>query len=359
MSNSSYRNKEFNTVHHITSRIAHKVRFLQDQERNDLVGIIRRSAEFTGVKLIGWCVMINHFHILAFLPHPQDIDEHEILRRYGILKGEKTANEAESRLSQLRLNGDAEEAARWLDSQKRRMYNIGEFVKIVKQWFTEEYNRRNGHKGTLWESAYYDRIVEYRKTPIEKCLGYVHLNPVRAAICATFDGYPWSSYAAFKKGDGLAVAGMRFVYEKSQEDPSEPTVEEIAARHEEMLSSLLEDWKRRRAEEIAVKRAAGYDMPNDPLTDEAMLSQAHEHMEEVRNASLNLRLKRDVAATLKSQRLNLEDEILNILSLQPGISVGEMSETMSIPAPTLYRYLAKMKKGDLVWQPAKGQWSPK
>ena len=193
MSNSSYRNKEVNTVHHITSRIAHKVRFLQEQERNDLVGIIRRASEFTGVQLIGWCVMVNHFHVLVFLPPPQELDEQEILRRYGVLKGEKAARDAESRLAQQRLNGDVEEANRWLAAQRKRMQNIGDFVKIVKQWFTEDYNRRNSHKGTLWESVYYDRIVEYRKTPIERCLAYVHLNPVRAAICATFDGYPWSS----------------------------------------------------------------------------------------------------------------------------------------------------------------------
>ena len=357
MSNSSYRNKESNTVHHITSRIAHKVRFLQDQERNDLVAIIRRAAEFTGVKLIGWCVMINHFHILAFLPPPQEIDEQEVLRRYGVLKGDKSAKETESRLAQLRLNGEDDKAVKWLDAQRRRMYNIGDFVKIVKQWFTEEYNRRNGHKGTLWESAYYDRTVEYKTTPIAKCLGYIHLNPVRAAICATFDGYPWSSYFDFKKGDRLAVEGMRFVYEKGQEDPAEPTAEEIAARHEELLLSLLEDWKRRRAEEIAVKRAAGYNVPADPLTDEALVAQARKHMEEVRNASMNLKLQREMSATYKSCRPNLEDEIMNILSLRPGISVGEMSEALSVPAPTLYRYLAKLKKRDLVWQPVKGQWS--
>ena len=357
MSNSSYRNKDFNTVHHITSRIAHKVRFLQEQERNDLVDIIRRSAEFTGVKLIGWCVMINHFHILAFLPPPQEIGEEEILRRYGVLKGVKAEKGAEARLAQLRLGGDMDEAARWLDSQKRRMYNIGEFVKIVKQWFTEEYNRRNGHKGTLWESAYYDRIVEFKKTPIEKCLGYVHLNPLRAAICATFDGYPWSSYSAFKKGDGLAVAGMRFVYEKSQEDPSEPTVDEIAARHEEMLSSLLEDWKRRRAEEIAVKRAAGYDIPDDPLTDEAMISQAKEHLEQVRIESVNLSLKRGDGQAKRISREDAEKEILAMLTLNPGVGIDAMVESLVMSRATLYRHIMRMHKDGKVAKLSHGKWS--
>jgi len=356
MSNSSYRNKDFNTVHHITSRIAHKVRFLQDQERNDLVDIIRRSAEFTGVKLIGWCVMINHFHILAFLPPPQEIGEEEILRRYGVLKGVKAEKGAEARLAQLRLGGDMDEAARWLDSQKRRMYNIGEFVKIVKQWFTEEYNRRNGHKGTLWESAYYDRIVEFKKTPIEKCLGYVHLNPLRAAICATFDGYPWSSYSAFKKGDGLAVEGMRFVYEKGQEDAAEPTVGEISDRHEALLASLLEDWKRRRAEEIAIKRASGYAMPDDPLTDEAMLNQANTHLEEVRKASMDLRLQREGETSIRKQRGNLQDEIANILTTNPGMDTVAMEQALGVPRSSLYRYLDKMRKSGLVRQRAHGQW---
>ena len=92
MSNSSCRNKEYDTVHHITSRIAHKVRFLQDEdERTDLVEMIRRAAEFTCIKLIGWCVMVNHFHILAFLSKPVELSDDEVVRRYGVLKGARAA----------------------------------------------------------------------------------------------------------------------------------------------------------------------------------------------------------------------------------------------------------------------------
>ena len=139
----------------------------------------------------------------------------------------------------------------------------------------------------------------------------------------------------------------------------ELTLEEIAEMHEELLANLLEKWKLRRAEEIALKRAAGYALPDDPLTNEALLSQAQAHLEEVRKASMNLRLNRDMAATLKARRANLEDEILHLLTLRPGIGVGEMSETLAIPAPTLYRYLAKLKKRRIVQQVAKGQWSAK
>ena len=71
------------------------------------------------------------------------------------------------------------------------------------------------------------------------------------------------------------------------------------------------------------------------------------------------RLLRDVAATLKARRANLEEEILHLLTLRPGIGVGEMSDALEIPAPTLYRYLAKLKKQGAARQIAKGQWSAK
>ena len=74
---------------------------------------------------------------------------------------------------------------------------------------------------------------------------------------------------------------------------------------------------------------------------------------------MNLRLQRDMAATLKLSRANLEEEILHLLALRPGIGVGEMSETLSIPAPTLYRYLSKLRKSGSVELVTKGQWFAK
>ena len=360
MSNSSNRSKEYDTVHHITSRIAHRVRFLREEaERNDLIEMIRRAADFTGVKLLGWCIMINHFHILAFLPAPVDVEEKEILRRYGVLKGAKGAAALAEQLAKLRLEGETgcKEAERLLDVQRKRMYSIGEFVKIVKQWFSEEYNRRNGHTGTLWEGAYHDRLVAYCHRDMAECLGYIHLNPIRAAACATFDGYAWSSYSAFKKGDEVAIDGMRFVYSQKTEDERELTLGEIAEMHETLLEALLEGEKRRRAEEIALKRLHGYDLPDDPLTDEALINQACAHLKEVQKASMNLRLQRDGEKSLRKQRSGIAAEIVNLLTIQPGLDIFAIVQALSIPRSTLYRYLVKMKRKGLVEQIAKGRWA--
>ena len=236
MANSNNRIKEPETVHHLVSRIAHRVYFLKDEERDEFIDMMRRTAEFCGIELIGWCIMTNHFHILAYLPKPQQLDEEEILRRYGMLKGQAAASALSTTFDAWRREGESGEkrVKEELEKISGRMYDIGSFMKILKQWVTMEYNRRYSHKGTLWESAYYDRVIGLSSSKIAECLGYIHLNPIRAAASDSFDGYFWSSYTAFVRGNPLAEKGMRFVY---GEDISR---DEIVCNHNELLNSLLE-----------------------------------------------------------------------------------------------------------------------
>ena len=140
MSNSNNRNKDAETIHHLTSRIAHRVYFLKECERNDFLEVMRRTADFTGIKLLGWCVMSNHFHLLIHLPQRVEVGEEEVLRRYGVLKGRAAAEELAKSFLVWRkdeVTGESRVTA-WLESQRRRMYDVGNFMKIVKQWFTEE-----------------------------------------------------------------------------------------------------------------------------------------------------------------------------------------------------------------------------
>ena len=80
------------------------------------------------------------------------------------------------------------------------------------------------------------------------------------------------------------------------------TDEDVVLVHEERMSRLLEDWKRKRAEEIARKRDAGYSLPPDPLTDECMVAQAREQIERVRKQVVELQLEREVTKGTKRIR---------------------------------------------------------
>ncbi len=353
MSNSNNRNKEPETVHHLTSRIAHRVYFLKECERNDLLEVMRRSADFTGIKLLGWCVMSNHFHLFVHLPQRVEVGEEEVLRRYGVLKGRDAVESIAESFLKWRADEKFGESRviTWLESQRRRMYDVGIFMKIVKQWFTEEYNKRNGHCGTLWESAYHDRVVPCEFKAMSECLGYIHLNPIRAAVTDRFDGYTWSSYAAFCREDEVAIRGMRFIYGE------DCTFEDMCQSHEDLLEYLLEKEKLRRAAEIVRRRAAGYEVPADPLTAEAYLQQAAKQLEEIRREAMRLREERMSPLPRATRKKNLEREVIAALTLNPSADAKDISNQLAIPVKTAYKLLQTMvQKRILMHSESGGFW---
>lgn len=353
MSASNHRNKDYETFHHLTSRIAHQVFFLKEDERNDFVFRMLRVAEFSGIRLIGWCAMTNHFHILAYLPTPKALDEDEILRRYSLLKSSAEFADLQTRIAMWRkMPGGESLVEETLGRIKARMYSIGEFMKTLKQWMTEDYNRRYAHRGTLWEATYHDRIVKGALKDLSETLGYIHLNPIRAAASAGFDDYQWSSFTAFRKGDATAVAGMRLVY------GDDATVDDMRSSHIALLDGLLEYEKRKRAEEVARKRGAGYDIPHDHLTDESMVAQAAAHLELVRREAVEIesvgritKRTRGRPAVTGGER---ESAILRAIMETPSLSIPALAAALKVPVSTIYENVRKLKRRGVLSQSKRG-----
>ena len=353
MSQSNHRSTQTNTIHHLGSRIAHKVYFLEEDERNDFLEMARRVAVFTGIKLLGWCVMSNHFHLLVYLPHEESVDEDEVMRRYEALKGRVAADSMRARIEKWRASDVCGEdlVNGWLDAQRQRMYRVSEFMKILKQWFTGEYNRRHAHRGTLWEATYFDRTVKNTQSDIATCLAYIHLNPIRAAAAAVFDGYTWSSYSAFHRGDEISVEGMRFVYGENVSD------KEISDRHEALMTALLEEEKLLRAQSIARKVAAGYEIPCDPLTTEAEVAQAAARMKELEKEMAAYQIQLNAAVSAKARYAILLEETLCVMKMHPEFDSAQLLEAVSVSRSVLYRILSDLKNCGLVQRVAKGHYS--
>ena len=308
---------------------------MKDDERNDFVSMMRRVAAFGGIRLLGWCIMTNHFHILAHLPvRPSVIDEDEVLRRVKILKGSAGADRLAGELARLRAQGAEDEAARTLDRLRARMYDLGEFMKTLKQWFTQEYNARYSHVGTLWESAYHDNGVTMKVSDMASVLAYIHLNPIRAAITTGFAEYPWSSLTAARKGDAEAIAGLRFAY-----DSEDASADELIDAQCELMEKHLEEIKRKRAEEIARKRAAGYEVPADALTNEAYVAQAAAHLEKVIAAGIEIKEEARRYQKSAAKREALEVRLRELKSSNPDISMAELVATLGVSRASVYRLL--------------------
>jgi len=352
---SRVRNKQYNTIHHLTSRIAHGVFFLEEAERNDFLSIAKRVSAFTGVELFGWCIMNNHFHLYVYLPEPPSLSDDEVLARFHLLKGDsarllldetgaESQTGAEGLTLRASLSDDPESAhAELVRLIRRRMYSVAEYTRMIKQWFTEDYNARTGHKGTMWQAVYGDHALFLPEDAadyddLRDILAYIHLNPIRAAITDRFDGYAWSSYAAYRKGDPDAVKAMRFAYSGFDQDA------EIVEIHEMRMNRLLEEWKRKRAEEIVRKRLAGCEAPSDPLTDECMIEQATNHAREVQKELERLHAERDLAEGTKARRDIICREISCAQILHPDFSASDISALIDAPLRTVQRYLLILRQ---------------
>jgi putative transposase len=93
----------------------------------------------------------------------------------------------------------------------RRMCDLSEFMKEIKQKFTQWYNKRKGKTGTLWEGRFKSVLVEdsyvARMTAV-----YIDLNPVQAEMVSDPKGYRWCSASEIEKtlksGGKLSAAQM-------------------------------------------------------------------------------------------------------------------------------------------------------
>lgn len=339
MSASNNRVSTFSTYHHLMSRIAHQVYFLTEDVRNDFIEMIRRSAEFHGIKLIAWCIMTNHFHLLAYLPEPEVLTEAEVIRRFGILNGETRRKALVEKLESLRSKSPADEVGVQLELAKitNRMYKIGEFMKVIKQWLTQEYNSRYTHVGTLWDSVYKDVAVPGNHRKLAERAAYIHLNPVRAAITAEFADYRWSSLTALKNGDEMAIAGLRDIY------GDECSAEEILESHTRLMSELLEQCKYERANEIARRRRAGFSVEADNLTTEAMIAQASAQLE----AGMSAVVEDDTIKRAQRGRPSNDERngrIVQMARNNPELSVYAIAEAVGCSIPTVYRILKSYRK---------------
>ncbi|MCR5752275.1 MAG: transposase [Kiritimatiellae bacterium] len=76
---------EQDRCYHLISRLAHRAFFLDDDEKDRAVALMRRVEEFAGVVVLAYAFMSNHFHIFVYVPDAEEIGEEEIMRRIRVL----------------------------------------------------------------------------------------------------------------------------------------------------------------------------------------------------------------------------------------------------------------------------------
>ncbi len=188
--NRQWISEEYGSVH-IISHTAGGVPWLEAEEKEHFLKLLKRFAAGFFVDIHSFCIMSNHFHILATERRSlaKSADAGELLRRYRLLYEKYQDPPPGSYKWDGTLTADEDGG---IERLRRRLGSLSRFVQELKQSFSRWYNIEHDRKGTLWEARFKGIIVEHGGTQLS-CSAYMDLNPVRAGIVQAPEDYRWSS----------------------------------------------------------------------------------------------------------------------------------------------------------------------
>lgn len=201
-------------IYHCVSRVVGRQLLLEEPEKKYFRSLMRQCEEFCEVRILTYCLMSNHVHLLLEVPQrPQTTPGmDEILTKLDRLTGHQNLDAVRDRLRVLRASPG--EAGRKAEEQMRetylaRMWDVSAFMKLLKQRFTQWYNGRTGRRGTLWEERFKSVMVESAGPAVAAMAAYIDLNPVRAGLVQDPKEYRWSGYGEAAAGSRSARAGLQ------------------------------------------------------------------------------------------------------------------------------------------------------
>jgi REP-associated tyrosine transposase len=129
-------------IYHLTARGVRRLPlFVDDEDRLTYTALLSQVVARFGWLVHLYCLMPNHVHLLVETPH-----------------------------------GNVSRAVQWFHGR-----------------YAEHVNQRHAHEGHVFDRRFHSVLVE-RDPHLLEAVRYIAMNPVRAAICAEPEWFPWSSY---------------------------------------------------------------------------------------------------------------------------------------------------------------------
>jgi putative transposase len=213
------------SFYHCVSRVVDRRFVFQADEKEVFRSILRKLEAFTGVKVVTYCVMGNHFHLLLKVPDQETmprLDAERLLELLPLLYDKATVETISHELELARRSGDVTYEKALLERYEKRRGNLSVFVKELKQRVSIFMNKRLGRTGTLWEGRFRSILVEGGESALLAVAAYIDLNPVRAGLVDHPEDYRWSGYGEANgtgKGSRKARAGLASIQREALENP--------------------------------------------------------------------------------------------------------------------------------------------
>jgi putative transposase len=210
---------------------------MQEAEKEQFVRYMRLYERLCGVRVLTHCVMGNHFHLLVEVPRRPAVlpTEVELVKLVGETLGGDASQALKSQFERWRQQDDLGAIAQEMDRWYAQMWDLGRFMKVLKQRFSQWYNGRQPVRrtGTLWEGRYRSVVVESGEALRAMAL-YIDLNPVRAGLVEDPKDYRWCGFGEAVAGQCHAQARLARVAELSS-----PALANRSEKEPEWIASMV------------------------------------------------------------------------------------------------------------------------
>ena len=185
------------------------------------------------------------------------MSDEEMLERLGHLYKPETVEKIADRWSAARENGRDDVVESEKDAFCRRMYNISQYMKTLKQRITQVYNETYRHEGQLWDGRFFSTLVD-RDDALARLLvtSYIELNSYRTKKKIPPKAWRWCSYAA---ATGSSFGGDPSRGRQADAAVGSPLARKAREGYEKMFGEPWEEVVRRLESVFAAELPAEYD----------------------------------------------------------------------------------------------------
>ncbi|MGL5020191.1 MAG: transposase [Luteolibacter sp.] len=205
-------------IYHCLARVVDKRFAFSPADKEQFRIYMRMMENFSGCRVLAYCVMCNHFHLLLEIPpRPKtSLSDEQLLKRLSALYSKAFVATVAKELKEARdvvAQGNAVDGEAYVqlihERFTYRMHDLSEFMKTLLQRFTRWHNTRMNRRGNLWEETFKSVIVQDGLAS-RTMAAYIDLNPVRAGIVIDPAEYRWSSY-----GEAMGATGSSGIKAKA------------------------------------------------------------------------------------------------------------------------------------------------
>jgi putative transposase len=210
--------------YHVLSRVIERRFIFEDRERDLFKKLMRQQELFSGVRVLTWTCMSNHFHMLVAVDDRSADEQQQVLDqlmqddeaffvRLGHIYHQDALKDLRKYLKLIRESSASDEAkikeiAKWKQPYLNRMFDLSCFVGEIKQRLSQWYNREHLRIGPLWEDRFKSVLVQGESGVLATVAAYIDLNAVRAGIVKDPRDWRWCGYSEAVAAQSRSRNGM-------------------------------------------------------------------------------------------------------------------------------------------------------